>query len=162
MLITNQKHTGSQDLSYVCIFFYYLFWTICKWCREDLSKHTYIVTQFEQVLIYIFKCILLCITKAHLYLLRLFISWKIKKTTFLISSMCLCCTLLIFIINSLLICEFVATFLRAVGTFARALDCSSSVRQPSLHMSAAAASRDITLVSRTHFVALDQGLNNIL
>ncbi|XP_055495640.1 metastasis-associated protein MTA3 isoform X1 [Leucoraja erinacea] len=33
----------------------------------------------------------------------------------------------------------------AVGTFARALDCSSSVRQPSLHMSAAAASRDITL-----------------
>lgn len=41
-------------------------------------------------------------------------------------------------------------FLRAVGTFARALDCSSSVRQPSLHMSAAAASRDITLVSLTH------------
>lgn len=38
---------------------------------------------------------------------------------------------------------------RAVGTFARALDCSSSVRQPSLHMSAAAASRDITLVSWT-------------
>lgn len=35
---------------------------------------------------------------------------------------------------------------RAVGTFARALDCSSSIRQPSLHMSAAAASRDITLV----------------
>lgn len=35
---------------------------------------------------------------------------------------------------------------RSVGTFARALDCSSSVRQPSLHMSAAAASRDITLV----------------
>ncbi|XP_078261104.1 metastasis-associated protein MTA3 isoform X2 [Rhinoraja longicauda] len=34
---------------------------------------------------------------------------------------------------------------RAVGTFARALDCSSSVKQPSLHMSAAAASRDITL-----------------
>uniref|UniRef100_A0AAQ4QJ58 Metastasis associated 1 family, member 2 n=1 Tax=Gasterosteus aculeatus aculeatus TaxID=481459 RepID=A0AAQ4QJ58_GASAC len=34
---------------------------------------------------------------------------------------------------------------RAVGTFARALDCSSSIRQPSLHMSAAAASRDITL-----------------
>uniref|UniRef100_A0A674CTQ5 Metastasis associated 1 family, member 3 n=1 Tax=Salmo trutta TaxID=8032 RepID=A0A674CTQ5_SALTR len=34
---------------------------------------------------------------------------------------------------------------RAVGTFARALDCSSSVRQPSLHTSAAAASRDITL-----------------
>ncbi|XP_075012721.1 metastasis-associated protein MTA1 isoform X2 [Calonectris borealis] len=35
---------------------------------------------------------------------------------------------------------------RSVGTFARALDCSSSVRQPSLHMSAAAASRDITLL----------------
>uniref|UniRef100_A0A8C4QU47 Metastasis associated 1 n=1 Tax=Eptatretus burgeri TaxID=7764 RepID=A0A8C4QU47_EPTBU len=34
---------------------------------------------------------------------------------------------------------------RSVGTFARALDCTSSVRQPSLHMSAAAASRDITL-----------------
>ncbi|MGH0114941.1 UNVERIFIED_CONTAM: hypothetical protein FKN15_065865, partial [Acipenser sinensis] len=33
----------------------------------------------------------------------------------------------------------------SVGTFARALDCSSSIRQPSLHMSAAAASRDITL-----------------
>lgn len=39
---------------------------------------------------------------------------------------------------------------RSVGTFARALDCSSSVRQPSLHMSAAAASRDITLVRYTH------------
>src|SRR4029434_6613969 len=39
---------------------------------------------------------------------------------------------------------------RAVGTFARALDCSSSIRQPSLHMSAAAASRDITLVRHTH------------
>ena len=36
---------------------------------------------------------------------------------------------------------------RSVGTFARALDCTSSVKQPSLHMSAAAASRDITLVS---------------
>lgn len=37
---------------------------------------------------------------------------------------------------------------RSVGTFARALDCSSSVKQPSLHMSAAAASRDITLVRK--------------
>ena len=35
---------------------------------------------------------------------------------------------------------------RSVGTFARALDCSSSVKQPSLHMSAAAASRDITVM----------------
>ncbi|XP_037271980.1 metastasis associated 1-like [Rhipicephalus microplus] len=35
---------------------------------------------------------------------------------------------------------------RSVGTFARALDCSSSVKQPSLHMSAAAASRDVTLL----------------
>ena len=35
---------------------------------------------------------------------------------------------------------------RSVGTFARALDCSSSVKQPSLHMSAAAASRDITVL----------------
>uniref|UniRef100_H2Y4Q7 Metastasis-associated protein MTA3 n=1 Tax=Ciona savignyi TaxID=51511 RepID=H2Y4Q7_CIOSA len=34
---------------------------------------------------------------------------------------------------------------RSVGTFARALDCNSSIRQPALHMSAAAASRDITL-----------------
>ncbi|XP_058061666.1 metastasis-associated protein MTA1 [Anopheles bellator] len=34
---------------------------------------------------------------------------------------------------------------RSVGTFARALDCTSSIKQPSLHMSAAAASRDITL-----------------
>lgn len=42
-------------------------------------------------------------------------------------------------------CCFVAV--RSVGTFARALDCSSSVKQPSLHMSAAAASRDITLVN---------------
>ena len=36
---------------------------------------------------------------------------------------------------------------RSVGTFGRALDCNSTVRQPRLHMSAAAASRDITLVS---------------
>ena len=35
---------------------------------------------------------------------------------------------------------------RSVGTFARALDCSSSVKQPSLHMSAVAASRDITVM----------------
>jgi metastasis-associated protein MTA len=34
---------------------------------------------------------------------------------------------------------------RSVGTFARALDCSSSVKQPSLHISASAASRDVTL-----------------
>ncbi|XP_012520512.1 PREDICTED: metastasis-associated protein MTA1-like, partial [Propithecus coquereli] len=45
---------------------------------------------------------------------------------------------------------------RSVGTFARALDCSSSVRQPSLHMSAAAASRDITL-----FHAMDTLHRNI-
>lgn len=41
---------------------------------------------------------------------------------------------------------------RSLGTFARALDCTSSVKQPSLHMSAAAASRDITLVSFTFFL----------
>ena len=35
---------------------------------------------------------------------------------------------------------------RSIGTFARALDCGSAVREPSLHLSAAAASRDITLV----------------
>ena len=44
---------------------------------------------------------------------------------------------------------------RSVGTFARALDCSSSVKQPSLHMSAAAASRDITLV-RYAFLSLKE------
>uniref|UniRef100_A0A8C5GHZ4 Metastasis associated 1 n=1 Tax=Gouania willdenowi TaxID=441366 RepID=A0A8C5GHZ4_GOUWI len=50
--------------------------------------------------------------------------------------------------NSMLTEKQIDQFLvvaRSVGTFARALDCSSSVRQPSLHMSAAAASRDITL-----------------
>jgi len=41
---------------------------------------------------------------------------------------------------------------RSLGTFARALDCTSSVKQPSLHMSAAAASRDITLVSFSYHV----------
>ena len=44
-------------------------------------------------------------------------------------------------------CTILAVFMwRSIGTFARALDCTSTVRQPSLHMSAAAASRDITLV----------------
>ncbi|RWS16296.1 metastasis-associated protein MTA3-like protein [Dinothrombium tinctorium] len=37
------------------------------------------------------------------------------------------------------------TVAKSVGTFARALDHSSSIKQPSLHMSAAAASRDVTL-----------------
>ena len=43
---------------------------------------------------------------------------------------------------------------RSVGTFARALDCSSSVKQPSLHMSAAAASRDITVLHayQVHYI----------
>lgn len=41
---------------------------------------------------------------------------------------------------------------RSIGTFSRALDCSSSVKQPSLHMSAAAASRDITLVSISIYI----------
>ncbi|ESP02280.1 hypothetical protein LOTGIDRAFT_180212 [Lottia gigantea] len=39
---------------------------------------------------------------------------------------------------------------KSVGTFARALDCTSTVRQPSLHMSAAAASRDISLFNAMH------------
>ena len=50
---------------------------------------------------------------------------------------------------------------RSIGTFARALDCGSAIREPSLHLSAAAASRDITLVckylsctSKGHFVLL--------
>lgn len=34
---------------------------------------------------------------------------------------------------------------RSIGTFARAVDAASTLKQPSLHMSAAAASRDITL-----------------
>lgn len=47
---------------------------------------------------------------------------------------------------------------RSVGTFARALDCSSSVKQPSLHMSAAAASRDITL-AHGMFILHNNGYN---
>ncbi len=51
-------------------------------------------------------------------------------------------------VNNVLFSNTTCLFVnRSVGTFARALDCSSSVKQPSLHMSAAAASRDITLVS---------------
>lgn len=34
---------------------------------------------------------------------------------------------------------------KSVGTFARALDCNNSLKQPSLQLSAASASRDITL-----------------
>ncbi|KAI1284942.1 Metastasis-associated protein MTA1 [Halotydeus destructor] len=37
------------------------------------------------------------------------------------------------------------TIAKSIGTFARALDHSSTIKQPSLHMSAAAASRDVTL-----------------
>lgn len=55
-------------------------------------------------------------------------------------------------------CSFLVPSHRSVGTFARALDCSSSVRQPSLHMSAAAASRDITLV-RHHLHSLAHSLH---
>lgn len=39
--------------------------------------------------------------------------------------------------------EFI-TLAKSVGTYARALDCSSSVKLPNLHMGAASASRDIT------------------
>lgn len=39
------------------------------------------------------------------------------------------------------------TIAKSVGTFARALDCNNAFKQPSLPLSAAAASRDITLVS---------------
>ena len=39
------------------------------------------------------------------------------------------------------------TLAKSVGTFARALDCNNAFKQPSLPLSAAAASRDITLVS---------------
>ncbi len=34
---------------------------------------------------------------------------------------------------------------KSVGTYARALDCNNAFKQPSLHLSAASASRDITL-----------------
>lgn len=37
-------------------------------------------------------------------------------------------------------------FFRSIGTFARALDCPTALKHPSLHMSAASASRDATLV----------------
>lgn len=40
---------------------------------------------------------------------------------------------------------------RAVGTFSRALDTSATMKLPSLHMTAAAASRDVTLL---HAMAL--------
>lgn len=56
---------------------------------------------------------------------------------------------------------------RSVGTFARALDCSSSVKQPSLHMSAAAASRDITLfhaydLLHKHHYKLDDAIKSLV
>eukprot|EP00794_Sanderia_malayensis_P020599 gene20599-22630_t len=47
-------------------------------------------------------------------------------------------------------CDQFLILARSIGTFARALDCGSAVKEPSLHLSAAAASRDITL-----FHALD-------
>lgn len=37
------------------------------------------------------------------------------------------------------------TVAKSIGTYARALDCSGSVKQPSLLMSAASASRDVTI-----------------
>ena len=56
---------------------------------------------------------------------------------------------------------------RSVGTFARALDCSSSVKQPSLHMSAAAASRDITVLHayqalHNHDYNIDTALSSLV
>lgn len=56
---------------------------------------------------------------------------------------------------------------RSVGTFARALDCSSSVKQPSLHMSAAAASRDITVMHayqalHKHSYNMDEALASLV
>merc|ERR1719209_2459116 len=56
---------------------------------------------------------------------------------------------------------------RSVGTFARALDCSSSVKQPSLHMSAAAASRDITVLHayqalHAHNYNIDEALTSLV
>ncbi|XP_017130748.1 metastasis-associated protein MTA3 isoform X2 [Drosophila elegans] len=56
---------------------------------------------------------------------------------------------------------------RSIGTFARALDCSSSVKQPSLHMSAAAASRDITLfhamnILHKHEYSIDEAMSSLV
>ncbi|XP_064552650.1 metastasis-associated protein MTA3 isoform X2 [Drosophila montana] len=56
---------------------------------------------------------------------------------------------------------------RSIGTFARALDCSSSVKQPSLHMSAAAASRDITLfhamnILHKHDYSIDEAMSSLV
>jgi hypothetical protein len=44
---------------------------------------------------------------------------------------------------------------KSVGTYARALDCNNAFKQPSLPLSAAFASRDITVVSES--VCLPQG-----
>ena len=44
---------------------------------------------------------------------------------------------------------------KSVGTFARALDCNNAFKQPSLPLSAAAASRDITLVGVYQFILLE-------
>lgn len=44
------------------------------------------------------------------------------------------------------------TIAKSVGTFARALDCSSSIKQPSLHLTAASASRDVTLLYAMHLL----------
>jgi len=43
---------------------------------------------------------------------------------------------------------------RSIGTFARALDCPTALKHPSLHMSAASASRDATLVRLISFFFL--------
>ncbi|XP_017044149.1 metastasis-associated protein MTA3 isoform X2 [Drosophila ficusphila] len=56
---------------------------------------------------------------------------------------------------------------RSIGTFARALDCSSSVKQPSLHMSAAAASRDITLfhamnILHKHDYSIEESMSSLV
>ena len=43
------------------------------------------------------------------------------------------------------------TIAKSVGTYARALDCGNAFKQPSLALSAASASRDITLVIYFNF-----------
>ena len=45
------------------------------------------------------------------------------------------------------------TLAKSVGTFARALDCNNAFKQPSLPLSAAAASRDITLVFKFYLLS---------
>lgn len=101
------------------------------------------------------------------------IPWRMKSFADFCSNLCISCTCTKFKVNFYFVIAILKDSLlfkimnvlqktcfcyRSVGTFARALDCSSSVKQPSLHMSAAAASRDITLVSILFVITLYYGI----